>query len=57
MLVGMGAEFVDSIEAATHLVAESIVRTEKMLCAICLGKLIVRKGWINQCIQHGSFVG
>ncbi|KAL0084901.1 BRCT domain-containing protein [Phycomyces blakesleeanus] len=48
----LGAQFVESIAFATHLVSEDrIIRTPKFLCAINLGLHIIRREWIKDSIE------
>lgn len=53
----MNAQLVDDIREATHLIATKIVRTEKMLCAIGMGKWVLDKSWIIDSINMGTFIG
>ncbi|WFD33426.1 regulator of Ty1 Transposition [Malassezia cuniculi] len=47
----------DNISEATHLVAENLTRTEKMLCAIARGTVqIVTYDWIREMVQKHQIV-
>ncbi|KAF7722799.1 hypothetical protein EC973_002683 [Apophysomyces ossiformis] len=48
----LGAQVTEVVEQATHLVVEArVLRTPKFLCAVNLGLMIVRLGWIKDSIK------
>ncbi|KAI8612602.1 hypothetical protein BC830DRAFT_1135992, partial [Chytriomyces sp. MP71] len=47
----LGAKDATTIEACTHLVSTKIVRTEKFITAIVLGKEIVTPAWVEESIK------
>lgn len=48
---------VDTVDACTVLVTESVKRTQKLLMAVGLGKPICSPDWIRQCKKAGEFLG
>ena len=50
---GLNVRFVEDAEQCTHLVANSIKRTLKVLRAICQGAIIVTSAWLTASIKAG----
>ena len=47
----LGVEFTTKASECTHLVARSIVRTEKFLSAMAVGPIILTEKWIHTCVS------
>jgi hypothetical protein len=45
-----------SIRTMTHVVALEVIRSPKMVAALCFGKWIVRRDWLDASVQAGYFV-
>lgn len=57
-LVALGIARTEHIAEATHLVAQSLTRTEKMLCAIASGRVqIVSHAWIAAMVKQKQILG
>ncbi|KAJ3244977.1 hypothetical protein HDU78_010150 [Chytriomyces hyalinus] len=52
----LGARDAPNLEACTHLVTNKIVRTEKFIGAITLGKQIVTGEWVAQSVRNGHWM-
>ncbi|KAJ3240629.1 hypothetical protein HDU81_003213 [Chytriomyces hyalinus] len=52
----LGARDAPNLEACTHLVTNKIVRTEKFIGAITLGKQIVTGEWVTQSVRNGRWM-
>ncbi|TCD65714.1 hypothetical protein EIP91_002290 [Steccherinum ochraceum] len=50
-MIKLGVSFTTKASECTHLVARSIVRTEKFLCAMAAGPIIVTDKWIQTCVK------
>lgn len=48
---------VDTVDAATVLVTESVKRTQKLLVAVGQGKPICSPEWLRQSKKEGKFLG
>jgi hypothetical protein len=48
---------VDTVDACTVLVTESVKRSQKLLCAVGQGKPICSPKWLEACKKAYSFVG
>lgn len=46
----LGGKFTTKPSECTHLVARSIVRTEKFLCAMAVASRVVSVNWVEMCI-------
>lgn len=53
----LGGSIVDSVDAATVLVTESVKRTQKLLAAVGQGKPICSPVWLKECKKANSFLG
>ncbi len=42
--------------AATHVIAQKLGRSEKILCSIASGKMIINSTYIQQCIRRGELL-
>lgn len=52
----LGLPTASSISDATHFVTDRFVRTQNMLEAIAVGKLVVTPMWLESCGQAGCFM-
>jgi hypothetical protein len=52
-----GVQLVASVYTATHVVAEKIARTEKLLTAISLGKSLVSLDWVKKSVTAKTLMG
>lgn len=52
----LGASFTDNPDEATHLVVNSISRTEKFLCALPQCQYVISMRWIEDSIKHGKLL-
>ncbi|PSR70784.1 hypothetical protein PHLCEN_2v13346 [Hermanssonia centrifuga] len=48
----MGAKFTQKPSECTHLVARSLVRTEKFLCATTTAPYVVTVAWVETCVSN-----
>ncbi|KAG8868246.1 hypothetical protein FRC20_003758 [Serendipita sp. 405] len=46
----LGIRSVDDAQSCTHLVSNSILRTEKFLCALSYGPKAVKSSWLTDCL-------
>ncbi|THH28633.1 hypothetical protein EUX98_g5551 [Antrodiella citrinella] len=51
VMTKLGVKFTTKPSECTHLVAKSIVRTEKFLCAMAAGPIIVTDKWVHTCVR------
>ncbi|CAL9158462.1 uncharacterized protein LOC135585980 isoform X1 [Musa acuminata AAA Group] len=56
ILARLGLPTASSISDATHFVTDRFVRTQNMLEAIAVGKLVVTPMWLESCGQAGCFM-
>ncbi|CAL9130945.1 unnamed protein product, partial [Musa textilis] len=56
ILARLGLPTASSISDATHFVTDRFVRTQNMLEAIAVGKLVVTPMWLESCGQAGCFL-
>lgn len=56
VLETLGVRITDDLREATHLVAKSLTRTEKMLCAIAQGLEIVGMAWVRAMVQRREII-
>ncbi|KAJ3116044.1 hypothetical protein HK100_001173 [Physocladia obscura] len=54
--LNMGAKEVSDVPNCTHLIADKIVRTEKFIMAITMGKQIVTSDWILKSTKAGRWI-
>ncbi|KAI0808899.1 hypothetical protein BC629DRAFT_1480149, partial [Irpex lacteus] len=52
----LGGKFTTKPAECTHLVARSIVRTEKFLCAMAVAEYVVGVGWVEMCVERGRIL-
>lgn len=45
----MGVKFTSKPSECTHLVARTLVRTEKFLCAMAVAPIVVTDKWVSTC--------
>lgn len=53
----MGVKFTIKPAECTHLVAKSLVRTEKFLCAMAVAPFIVTDKWVQTCVATKHILG
>ncbi|KAJ3030039.1 UNVERIFIED_CONTAM: hypothetical protein HDU68_010288 [Siphonaria sp. JEL0065] len=53
---GMGGKDAMDIESCTHLVSNKVVRTEKFISALTLGKEIVTSEWVDKSVKVGYWL-
>ena len=56
-LHNMGIQRVEDPLNCTHLVSNTILRTEKFLCAISRSPFIVTETWVRECLRSKKVVG
>ncbi len=49
--------FVETVQEATHVVADRLLRTPKIYMAVALGRALVTPKWIQACVQRGNWLG
>lgn len=52
----LGGSIADKVSACTHLIANKVTRTEKMLLAVSMGIPILTMGWIDASLEAGHFI-
>ncbi|PSS00871.1 hypothetical protein PHLCEN_2v4098 [Hermanssonia centrifuga] len=52
----MGAKFTQKPSECTHLVARSLVRTEKFLCAMATAPYVVTDAWVETCVSKNRIM-
>ncbi|KAF9418850.1 hypothetical protein BGZ94_009578 [Podila epigama] len=55
-LKALGMVAAKSVDDCTHLVATHAARTEKFLCAVAQAKFIVRREYLNSCIEANAIL-
>lgn len=56
VVLDLGGELTDSVQEATHLVADKARRTIKLLCAVARGLPVISVGWLEACRRASTFV-
>lgn len=52
----IGIELTDDYASCTHLAAPAIQRTEKFVCAIARGPIVVNLDWIRECLRQRKVI-
>ncbi len=52
-----GCRFIDRPDLCTHLIAKTVLRTQKFLSCICTSSFILTQKWIDDSVARGQFVG
>ncbi|KAJ7647272.1 hypothetical protein FB45DRAFT_892928 [Roridomyces roridus] len=55
-LLKLGAKMAKDMSECTHLIAPSLVRTEKFLCALAQGAFIVSDKWATDCVGSSKLL-
>jgi hypothetical protein len=47
----------NEVNEATHLIAQKVSRTEKLLIALCKGLYLLQPSWLEESLKAGRFLG